>query len=139
MDLSQVVDHYLGIEFLEEFFDLTHILREKIKTKKLTCEWESIKLQLERHLLNKVSFNQICSIFHQFILSLKKSHQLDIFITIFCITDEVYDHIKDSCFPSVVNEIRRELRAIILYHIERKFENLRNILTLLEFHSERAI
>ena len=78
----------------EEFFDLTHILREKIKTKKLTCEWESIKLQLDRHLLNKVSYNQICSIFHQFILSLKKSHQLDIFITIFCITDEVYNHVK---------------------------------------------
>ena len=52
MDLSQVVDHYLGIEFFEEFFDLTHILREKITTKKLTCEWESIKLQLDRHLLN---------------------------------------------------------------------------------------
>ena len=139
MDIDQFVAHYLGLTFSAEFFNLTRVVNNFVTKHKRSEKWSTIEKQVNRHLADKTKFRDICKIFHQFINCSGKSHEFENFITFFCLTDIVYEHTQSSCFPSVAKEIHKEVKEILVHYTKNKFENLSNILTLVEFHNERAL
>ena len=53
--------------------------------------------------------------------------------------DQFYIHIREVCLSSVTRDILCEISAILLFHLKKRFEDIANVLVLLEFHDERAI
>ena len=139
MEINDLIDHYLGFNFISDLFNLTKILNDLTSKHKKTANWQTIEKQVERFLFNKTSFRDICESFNKFVCCIREFHQLENFITILCLTDKFYDFAKDNCFPSVSQSINEELREILIYHLKRRFEVLSNILILLEFDNERAL
>ena len=139
MDIDRFVEHYLGLNFSAEFFDLTRIVNDFVTKHKKSEKWCTIEKQLSRHLSEKSNFRDICKIFLQFINCSGKSHEFENLITFFCLADEVYEHTQTSCFPSVAKEVHKEVKEILAYYLQKKFQGLSNILILLEFHNERAL
>lgn len=139
MEINDLIDHYLGLNFISELFNITKILNDLTSKHKKTAKWQTIEKQVERFLLNKTSFRDICESFNKFVCCIKEFHHLENLITILCLADKFYDFAKDNCFQSVSQSINEELREILIYHLKRRFEVLSNILILLEFDNERAL
>ena len=139
MDLNTFIDHFLGLKFESQFFKITNILNCLITERKKKSDWQATSQQIDRHLADKRSFRDISVLYHSIIGCIIDSHQLDNFIFILCITDQFYIHIREVCLSSATRDILCEISAILLFHLKKRFEDIANVLVLLEFHDERAI
>ena len=139
MDLNTLIDHFLGLKFESQFFKITNLLNSLVTERKKKIDWQATSQQVDRHLADKRSFRDISVLYHNIISCIIDSHKLDNFILILCITDQFYIHIRDVCLFSHTQDILFEISAILLFHLKKRFEDIANVLLLLEFHDERAI
>ena len=139
MDLNSLIDHFLGLKFESQFFKVTNILNRQVTERKKKSDWQATSQQIDHHLVDKRTFRDISILYHLIIGCIIDSHQLDNFIFILCITDQFYIHIREVCLSGVTRDILCEISAILLFHLKKRFEDIANVLVLLEFHDERAI